>query len=145
MKCGISVGSDDCILCGNHIESLDHCFFTCSKVEVLWRKLWSWWDIRCPRVTSLEQFKSGLQIHSPRSFPTKIYEVVYMVNLWAIWQWRNRILHADVSSLDKHRGEDIFPDLQRISIQWLGVRHNKINMDVHVWIRSPINVALDPG
>ena len=68
-----------------------------------------------------------------------------MVNLWAIWQWRNRILHADVLSLDKHRGEDIFPALQRISIQWLGVRDNKINVDVQVWIRSPINVVLDPG
>ena len=27
----------------------------------------------------------------------------------------------------------------------LGVRHNKINVDVQVWIRSPINAVLDPS
>ena len=61
-----------------------------------------------------------------------------MVNLWSIWQWRNRILHAEVPSLDKHCAEDSFPGLQRISAQWFRVRLNKIKLDVQVWIRSPI-------
>ncbi|KAJ9535108.1 hypothetical protein OSB04_un001812 [Centaurea solstitialis] len=56
-KKGISVQSMDCILCGKDVETMDHCFFSCPISNALWRKIWAWWDLKSPRLSTVSEFK----------------------------------------------------------------------------------------
>ena len=47
---GIPLNSVDCGLCGREPEDVEHCFFRCSKIDTLWRKVWSWCDASGQRI-----------------------------------------------------------------------------------------------
>lgn len=115
-------------------------------MDVIWRKVWGWWGLSSLRVASLAQFKSGNFLPSDSLFPAKAFEAVCVGNLWSIWQWRNKIAHADgLLEEEKFRQEDIFPGLQRTVATWLAARSKKLKLDVKVWISSPKGALMDPG
>ncbi|GJV63669.1 putative RNA-directed DNA polymerase [Tanacetum coccineum] len=59
---GVSIPSNVCLLCGVDEESQHHCFLSCSKIKIIWRKLWSWWkspSLYNPSLVDILKGKSG--------------------------------------------------------------------------------------
>ena len=106
---------------------------------------WGWWNISNGRTSSIEDFKYGQCIPAISSFPKKVFEATCLVSLWSIWHWRNRVLHANDSEIEKARNEDIFPSLQRLSAHWFAARLKKAKFDMQRWISSPNSALVDPG
>lgn len=86
---GINV-EEECCLCNQDKETIDHLFFACSYVQSLWRAVTSWCGInRLPRCWREEQVylftqcttKSGSQI---------LYRSVISVLIYHIWKERNQ-------------------------------------------------------
>ncbi|GJZ96126.1 putative reverse transcriptase domain-containing protein [Tanacetum coccineum] len=40
---------------------------------------------------------------------------VFHITIWAIWNWRNRLIHATGDDIDSIKMEDIFPSIQRMA------------------------------
>nr|GEU48056.1 reverse transcriptase domain, reverse transcriptase zinc-binding domain protein [Tanacetum cinerariifolium] len=44
--------------------------------------------------------------------------------IWAVWNWRNKLVHAPLDDRAKVREDDIFPSIQRLSKTWISARSN---------------------
>ena len=55
---------------------------------------------------------------------------------WLIWQWRNRIVHAQESDKVKVKEEDIFPSFQRDFAIWISARSSNNITDLQSWYIS---------
>ncbi|GKG01193.1 hypothetical protein Tco_0305898, partial [Tanacetum coccineum] len=52
----------------------------------------------------------------------KILHGVVQMAFWVIWSWRNRVVNAPLDKVDKFKGEDVFPSIQRLSHMWISSR-----------------------
>ncbi|KAJ9560860.1 hypothetical protein OSB04_006020 [Centaurea solstitialis] len=134
---GIQVESTNCVFCGLEREDLDHCLFRCCKVEVIWRKVWSWCKISAPRFDSVASFNNLLRFHGQDQVKTKIFHAISLVTLWAIWGWRNKVAHSDHDNIVKCLQEDIFPSVQRLAALWIVNRSPKAEICWRQWALSP--------
>ncbi|GJV48522.1 RNA-directed DNA polymerase, eukaryota, reverse transcriptase zinc-binding domain protein, partial [Tanacetum coccineum] len=73
----------------------------------------------------------------------KCFHGVCYVALWAIWHWRNRILHASADDVDSVRQEDIFPSIQRLSLLWISNRCPRTNCQWCEWVLNPRGAEVD--
>ncbi|KAJ9559906.1 hypothetical protein OSB04_005066 [Centaurea solstitialis] len=136
-KRGITIPSLDCVLCGNNIETLDHCFFTCSLSSAIWKKVWAWWGIKSPLLTSVSSFKSMVQRMGTNRKLRVVFSSVCAITLWQIWRWRNSILFATDDAIIRKRSQDPFPSIQILSKLWIGSRNKKWQMNLSNWITAP--------
>ncbi|GJR55967.1 hypothetical protein Tco_1406488 [Tanacetum coccineum] len=67
----------------------------------------------------------------------KCFHGVCYVVLWAIWHWRNRILHAFPLDVDSVRQEDIFPSIQWLYLLWISNRCPHTNRQWCGWVSNP--------
>nr|GEW95503.1 RNA-directed DNA polymerase, eukaryota, reverse transcriptase zinc-binding domain protein [Tanacetum cinerariifolium] len=88
---GVHIVNSCSPFCENVIEHIDHCLSNCHIVAAVQRKM-----IGCSRIN-------------------KILNGVLQCSLWAIWEWRNRIINAEQDMVRKVKDEDIFPSIQRTS------------------------------
>ncbi|GJU10288.1 putative RNA-directed DNA polymerase, eukaryota, reverse transcriptase zinc-binding domain protein [Tanacetum coccineum] len=105
---GVSIPSIVYLFCGFDEESQHHCFLSCSKIKIIWRKLWSWW--RSPPLynPSLEEILNGKSGFIENKSVAKLFHAVCMTFIWHVWNWRNKILHAPSDpEADVIRHEDI--------------------------------------
>ncbi|GKB48541.1 RNA-directed DNA polymerase, eukaryota, reverse transcriptase zinc-binding domain protein, partial [Tanacetum coccineum] len=42
---GMDLDTTLCPMCNEVVESLDHCFFSCSKAKSVWNKVFDWWSL----------------------------------------------------------------------------------------------------
>ena len=103
---GIMIPSLDCVLCGNNVETSDHCLFTCSFSSVLWKKVWAWWGIKAPLLTSVSFFKNLVHWMGTSRKLRDVFSAVCVVMLWQICRWRNNILFAGDDSANRKESED---------------------------------------
>ncbi|KAJ9560034.1 hypothetical protein OSB04_005194 [Centaurea solstitialis] len=119
LRRGVVLQDSTCVLCNSGLDVVDHCLFTCSKVDGIWRKVWSWMRLSGGRLKSTEEFQFKLFPPSRSKSWVSSFGAICMVTLWCIWNWRNRILHAEsprvLEALDH---EDLFPQIQRLSALW---------------------------
>ncbi|GKC54885.1 RNA-directed DNA polymerase, eukaryota, reverse transcriptase zinc-binding domain protein [Tanacetum coccineum] len=58
-------------------------------------------------------------------------------SIWAVWNWRNKLVHAPLDDRAKVREDDIFPSIQRLSKTWISARSNIPSSYWSVWISNP--------
>ncbi|GKE97480.1 hypothetical protein Tco_0020831, partial [Tanacetum coccineum] len=60
---------------------------------------------------------------------------VFQITLWAIWNWRNRLIHATGEDIESIKMEDIFPSIQRMAKLWMSARiSSKLKTDWNCWV-----------
>ncbi|GKB83446.1 RNA-directed DNA polymerase, eukaryota, reverse transcriptase zinc-binding domain protein [Tanacetum coccineum] len=55
---GIDIDSLLCPVCGDHVENVDHLFFSCGMAREIWRLLARWCDLDIPSVASIAEWFS---------------------------------------------------------------------------------------
>ncbi|GJY65533.1 putative RNA-directed DNA polymerase [Tanacetum coccineum] len=115
---GVNIESDLCALCDASSESTSHCLVVCPRVKVIWRKIWSWWNLATP--VSFPSFDvldicMNKVVDLGCSRLNKVIHGVFQCGLWAIWKWRNKLVHASSDDRARVLQEDIFPSIQRLS------------------------------
>ncbi|KAJ9554911.1 hypothetical protein OSB04_009525 [Centaurea solstitialis] len=136
-KRGIVFHSLDCIRCEQEVESPDHCFFSCSSSNILWKKIWAWWDIKSPCISSVSALKRLIQHLGSQHHWGHIFLAVCFVTLWSIWNWRNSILFAEGEDIIKRKLEDHFAKVQTFSKLWISSRSHKVQVNWSNWVSSP--------
>ena len=53
---GLEVHNPNCVMCNARRHELDHCLFTCPKIDGLWRKIWSWLGMSANRFSLSDDF-----------------------------------------------------------------------------------------
>ncbi|GKD99022.1 RNA-directed DNA polymerase, eukaryota, reverse transcriptase zinc-binding domain protein [Tanacetum coccineum] len=121
---GIQIHNPSCVFCNDNVESRDHCFYTCPKIQIIWLKIWSWWKAPPTFHPSFDDILTGggpgFSLDKRKS---KIFHAVCMTFIWYIWAWRNKIIHAtSIEEANSARHDDIFPAVQRQSLFWISNR-----------------------
>ncbi|GJW67775.1 RNA-directed DNA polymerase, eukaryota, reverse transcriptase zinc-binding domain protein [Tanacetum coccineum] len=70
---GIQVQNPCCVLCEDNLESMNHCFFSCPKIKILWLKIWNWWKALGSFNPSLEDIMKGITDFSEDKRVFKIF------------------------------------------------------------------------
>ncbi|KAJ9564170.1 hypothetical protein OSB04_000136 [Centaurea solstitialis] len=138
---GIPLASTSCVFCDVSDEDLHHCFFLCPRVEMVWRKIWSWWGIASPRPTYLEFLNMDIPTSRKNNIINVVFKATCVVSLWSIWAWRNRIFHAEDSEVEKLKLEDPFASIQKLSGFWISNRSRNIRIDLDFWVSNPTAVS----
>lgn len=68
-----------------------------------------------------------------------IFKSVCEITAWAIWKWRNEILHAAPEEVDKSRLDNLFPGIQRTSALWIGSRSSSFRLNLDSWCSNPVD------
>ncbi|GJW58352.1 RNA-directed DNA polymerase, eukaryota, reverse transcriptase zinc-binding domain protein [Tanacetum coccineum] len=111
---GVEIECARCVLCDmeNKVKTVKHC----TSIR----------DISLIKGASIEN-----------KWVAKCFHEVCYVMLWAIWHWRNRILHASPHDVDSVRQEDIFPSIQRLSLIWISNICSRTNRQWCGWVSNP--------
>ena len=136
-KRGITLDSMNCSFCDSVEETLDHCFFNCALIELIWRKLWSWWNLSTQRPSNLDSMKVDIYPVNEPNFPRLVFLATCVVALWMIWKWRNRMVFAESSDVERIKAEDLFPHIQRTAALWDKSRKPSITLDLEKWCLNP--------
>ncbi|KAJ9540320.1 hypothetical protein OSB04_026826 [Centaurea solstitialis] len=56
LRRGVALQVSTCVLCNSGLDDDDHCLVNCSKVDGLWRKVWSWMRISGERLKLANEF-----------------------------------------------------------------------------------------
>ncbi|GJX20869.1 putative RNA-directed DNA polymerase [Tanacetum coccineum] len=122
MARGVILLSINCPFCGLEPEVLDHVLVRCHRVCGIWRKVWSWWNLP-PPVTfpsfSAVEVASGKVKFQGGAILSKATNGVFLITLWTIWNWRNRLIHATGDDIGSIMNDDIFSGIQRMSKLWM--------------------------
>ncbi|PWA57055.1 RNA-directed DNA polymerase, eukaryota, Reverse transcriptase zinc-binding domain protein [Artemisia annua] len=137
---GIIPASLLCPLCDEATETIDHVLYECILARRIWLKCWRWWGIVVPTYFSIKDtiFRSLAQTDS--KLVSKALQGVFYVLMWSIWKWRNRVVHASNNEKDAILIEDIFSQIQQLSLLWISNRCKKFNLDWGRWILAPKEV-----
>ncbi|GJR78511.1 hypothetical protein Tco_0149296 [Tanacetum coccineum] len=65
---------------------------------------------------------------------------VFQCYLWAVWNWRNKLVNTKLEDVTSIREEDIFPSIQRLSKTWIAARFSKGTAAWDKWISSPYDI-----
>ena len=134
----------NCVFCDSVVETLDHCFFKCSCIDKVWRKFWSWWNQSALRPSNIDSVKSIIHSALDPKFPRSEFTASCAAALWMIWKWRNRILFAGSSEVDRIKVDDIFPHIQKMVAMWVKNRKPNTRLDLDKWCINPLE-ALGAG
>ncbi|GJT18908.1 RNA-directed DNA polymerase, eukaryota, reverse transcriptase zinc-binding domain protein [Tanacetum coccineum] len=89
---------------------------------------------------SIKDIANG-NVGSNGSFRTsKVMHGVFLTTLWSIWNRRNKIVHAQPEDVRKIMGEDIFPAIQRLSMNWISARMTSFPANWNNWIAKPFDL-----
>ncbi|GJS55380.1 RNA-directed DNA polymerase, eukaryota, reverse transcriptase zinc-binding domain protein [Tanacetum coccineum] len=124
---GVNISSTLCPLCENEDESIDRILISCPRVLSIWRKIWSWWHLPPPTsfpLFSIKDIASGSVVSQGCPRLNKVIHGVFQSALWAIWNWRNRVVNSPPDGVEGAKEEDIFPTIQRISKTWISAHYS---------------------
>nr|GEZ50093.1 hypothetical protein [Tanacetum cinerariifolium] len=81
----------------NHVETVNHIFFTCDLAKVLWALLAKRWELDVPFCASISDWLSWLDSSSISSKARVFLDGVGAALMWSLWSFRNRILFSTPS------------------------------------------------
>nr|GEU97711.1 RNA-directed DNA polymerase, eukaryota, reverse transcriptase zinc-binding domain protein [Tanacetum cinerariifolium] len=122
--------------------SVKHPTSTSNQVTsmAIWRKIWSGWNLAThvsfPSFDVLD-ISMNKVVDLGCSRLNKVIHGVFQCGLWAIWKWRNKLVHASLDDRFKVFQEDIFPSIQRLSKVWISARCKILTRNLGCWISNP--------
>ncbi|GJX89544.1 putative RNA-directed DNA polymerase [Tanacetum coccineum] len=141
-KRGIDVHSLLCPLCDLEVEDTNHVLFSCSKVKVLWVKCFDWWGLVIPlTVQTAIDLSSSFPINFGNKWVVQAFHGVRLVTLWVVWRWRNRVVHALSDKKESIRNEDIFSQIQVLSLLWISNRCPRLGFNWSTWVSNPRGIV----
>ena len=133
-KIGIDVASLLCPVCNDHVETVDHLFFSCGMAKDLWGLLASWCSLDIPEVSNIAGWFSWLDASHGSKYARTILEGIVSTMLWSIWKFRN----AWIFSMSKPKKADIWDSIVHQSFLWISSRNPKYRFRWLDWLRNPI-------
>ena len=78
----------------------------------VWGKIWSWWGLD-PPVTfpsfSISDIALGRISLNGCHWTKKVVHAVFQCAIWAISKWSNKVVNANVDSVNSHKGRGHLP------------------------------------
>ena len=71
-------------VCGDHVENVDHLFFSCGMARELWRLLARWCNLDIPGVASIAEWFSWVDACKVTKTARYILEGVAATLMWSI-------------------------------------------------------------
>ncbi|GJY20490.1 RNA-directed DNA polymerase, eukaryota, reverse transcriptase zinc-binding domain protein [Tanacetum coccineum] len=141
---GVILPSPNCPFYASDIEDSKHVLLKCQCASMIWRKVWSWWNLPSPisfPSFSISDIAKGNIIVQGCPHLVKVIDGVFQITLWAIWNWRNRLIHASGDDIYLIKNDDIFPGIQRMSKLWMYARiRSDLKMDWNCWVTMPFDL-----
>ncbi|KAJ9564171.1 hypothetical protein OSB04_000137 [Centaurea solstitialis] len=137
MKRGVTLISDSCPLCNSDVETAEHLFRDCAFSKVVFTGLLNWLKITCSPLSNLANlFDWGTSMGFTRVQATILSVVVYTY-LWALWDWRNKMVFKNLSP---RLPDGIVSHIQAVAFSWLKHRSGKgHSLFLHNWFCDPLN------
>ncbi|GJU76233.1 RNA-directed DNA polymerase, eukaryota, reverse transcriptase zinc-binding domain protein [Tanacetum coccineum] len=130
---GIKVASLLCHVCNEHVESVDHLFFSCGMTWDLWGLLARWCDLDIPEVFNIAEWFSLLDdVHVSKN-ARLILEGVAAMMMWSIWNFRNALIF----SVSKPKKANIWDSIIHQSFLWITSRNPKFRLSWIGWLENP--------
>ena len=86
---GLNIQSIVCPICNDHVEHLDHVFFSCDVASNVWRLIHIWSGSKIPIVNSSSDWVSWfVSWHSSQEIKNRVY-VIFATTCWILWCFRN--------------------------------------------------------
>ncbi|GKA37194.1 hypothetical protein Tco_0723759 [Tanacetum coccineum] len=85
---------------------------------------------------SIKDIASGSVVSQGCPRLNKVIHGVFQSALWAIWNWRNRVVNSPPDGVEGAKEEDIFPTIQRISKTWISARYSLQLISWSCWITN---------
>nr|GEW62816.1 RNA-directed DNA polymerase, eukaryota [Tanacetum cinerariifolium] len=96
---GIDIDSLVCVNCDRGVETSRHFFFECGMVKQVSHLINHWWDVPDMEIDSYDTWKTWLSNICMHSRNKKMFEGIYYVMWWLIWNFQNKkIFEAKVIS-----------------------------------------------
>nr|GEX66209.1 RNA-directed DNA polymerase, eukaryota [Tanacetum cinerariifolium] len=119
------------------VETSRHLFFECGMVNQVSHLINRWWDVPDMKIDSYDTWKTWLSNICMHSRNKKMFEGVYYVMWWFIWNFRNKkIFEAKVISK-----AIFFDDVICKSFHWCRFRC-KASFSWNDWLKNPNLISL---
>ncbi|GJW41394.1 RNA-directed DNA polymerase, eukaryota, reverse transcriptase zinc-binding domain protein, partial [Tanacetum coccineum] len=89
---GIDVASLLCPVCNEHVENVNHLFFSCEMARDLWTRLARWCQLNISDISNLSEWMSWLDACHILKKARLILEGIAALMLWSIWKFRNDLI-----------------------------------------------------
>nr|GEW86843.1 phytanoyl-CoA dioxygenase [Tanacetum cinerariifolium] len=112
---GIDLHTLLCPSCNGVVESLDHCYVLCPKVQSLWKRVFEWWALENIDVFSVHDVLNLTDINSFNGINRERWKAVIWSTLYIIWSNRNQMIFRRNGSMipDLFKERDMFLSLNK--------------------------------
>ncbi|GJY38702.1 putative RNA-directed DNA polymerase, eukaryota, reverse transcriptase zinc-binding domain protein [Tanacetum coccineum] len=112
---GLDIHSIMCPTCNEHVEFLNHVFFSCDTASNVWRLIRIWSDSKIPVLLSYGDCDTWfIPWHTSKDSKDRAY-VIFAATCWVLWRFRNCVTFGSQSM----RKYDIFDNIHLFSFSWL--------------------------
>ncbi|GJS56818.1 hypothetical protein Tco_0651602 [Tanacetum coccineum] len=132
---GIDLHTLLCPSCNDVVESLDHCFVLCLKVQLLWKRVFEWRALENIDVFSVHDVLNLTDINSFNGINKERWKAVIWSTLYIIWSNRNQLIFRRNGSMIP----DLFKEVQLRSFKWISARSKKDEVKREEWFGGPID------
>ncbi|KAL8188889.1 hypothetical protein R6Q57_029409 [Mikania cordata] len=110
-----SMGSDLCVLCGEHEESVLHLFSACFMAFMVWQGISSWCRLPPIYVLSVVDLLELQYICHWNGRKKKAFNAIILTAMWCIWKVRNDAVYNG----RQRSYVGLFKEVQSLSFFWM--------------------------
>nr|GEW29263.1 hypothetical protein [Tanacetum cinerariifolium] len=132
---GIDVASLLCPVCSEHIESVDHLFFSCGMTRDIWVLLARWCHLDFLKFSNIVEWFLWLNDCQVSKTARLILEGVVAAMLWSIWNIRNALIFSD----SKPKKANIWDSIVNQSFTLISSRNPKFRLCWISWLGNLID------
>nr|GEU50137.1 hypothetical protein [Tanacetum cinerariifolium] len=94
---GIDLNSITCVSYTTAIETTSHIFFACPLVNLLYKKIARWWNVKMTEMSSYEEWWTWFSALRLENKIKKIFEGVFYITWWLLWNFRNKSIFGPIA------------------------------------------------
>ncbi|PWA74178.1 reverse transcriptase zinc-binding domain-containing protein [Artemisia annua] len=132
---GIDLHTLLCPSCNDIMESLDHCFVLCPKVQLVWKQVFEWWGLENVGVFSVQDVLTLPGINSFNNINIERWKAVIWSTLCIIWSNMNQMIFRRNGSMIP----DLFKEVQLRTFEWISARSKKEDVKREEWFGGLID------
>nr|GEW06908.1 RNA-directed DNA polymerase, eukaryota [Tanacetum cinerariifolium] len=134
MTRGITVKSNQCGICDEGDETINHLMLHCDLARDLWALVGLWWTLDLPFVLTIRELMSWVDHTRLHILANKVLHVVVGTTAWSICNFRKR----NVFQEEKPKKALLFYSIVSTSFFWLSNRNNNFRINWIGFLQDPI-------